>query len=827
MKSSSKRLLSVLIVLAMALSMLPVMAFAADTTLYVKPNANWNQSGARFAAYFFGNGEKWLDCSDADGDGIYEVVAPEGYGNVIFCRMNPNNKTNNWNNKWNQTSDLKVPTDSKVCYVVAENTWDKGAGQWVEYTPEGGAGETEPTTASPIKYSVAGVATLCGSGWDPSDINNMMTDDDNDGIYTITYKNVAAGTYEFKVTDGTWSQSWGQANSDANYKLTVADADTTVEIRFDTNTKLVEVVLNGVAPSAPSTQPTVPGEAAYYVAGSFNSWTNPDANYLMTANEDGTYSLSINVTAGPIELKVTNGTWDDGCNWGDNGGNVVKTAATDGTIVVTFDPAAGTVTVTGDCLGESGEQEKTELVINSVHAVGAEGLTGAEWDPTANEMTGVDGIYTITFENVAAGTYEFKFAANGAWDINWASGVAMESGVVYDAWFNAMGNSSVTVPDGATVILTLDLSAMDAFTGEGGKCSVEIPGVEPGPGPEPTPATYYVAGGFNEWNCAAEGYLMTDNGDGTYTLVLNLTAGAYSLKVTNGTWDQSWGGAGADGNYEFTIAEDRAVTVTFDGTTVSVDGDVLPELPKEYCLVGYINGANYGCDEDWENVGQYLFVDGTLTATFTADSYIFVKTTDNANWYLTEAYTEETSATFIKNASEKMKVPGNVELTFTLVENEDGTLSVSYVAASEPVLGATVSGTVVSGANGDVTIELIADGEVFASVTATGKEGSYSIVDVAAGTYTLKVSQLNHVTREYAITVEADLTQDVKIHLIGDIDGNGKINVGDVSKLNGHMKGNLLTDEYMLLCANVNGGKLNMGDVSSIYAHIKGTKKLF
>ena len=59
MKSSTKRLLSLVIVLAMALSMLPMISFAADapTTLYVKPNANWLKDGARFAAYFFGNGD--------------------------------------------------------------------------------------------------------------------------------------------------------------------------------------------------------------------------------------------------------------------------------------------------------------------------------------------------------------------------------------------------------------------------------------------------------------------------------------------------------------------------------------------------------------------------------------------------------------------------------------------------------------------------------------------------------------------------------------------------------------------------------------------------
>ena len=75
-------------------------------------------------------------------------------------------------------------------------------------------------------------------------------------------------------------------------------------------------------------------------------------------------------------------------------------------------------------------KEKTELVINSIHAVGAAGLCGADWDPTANEMTLVEGFYVITFENVAAGTYEFKFAANGEWTYDWASGIEIASGAM-------------------------------------------------------------------------------------------------------------------------------------------------------------------------------------------------------------------------------------------------------------------------------------------------------------------------------------------------------------------------------------------------------------
>ena len=98
--------------------------------LYLIPNANWKQGNARFAAYFFGNGECWLDMTDTDSDGCYECDIPEGYPSVIFCRMNPDTTTNNWNNKWDQTVDLTVPTDGTNCYTVKEGTWNMGGGTW-------------------------------------------------------------------------------------------------------------------------------------------------------------------------------------------------------------------------------------------------------------------------------------------------------------------------------------------------------------------------------------------------------------------------------------------------------------------------------------------------------------------------------------------------------------------------------------------------------------------------------------------------------------------------------------------------------------------------
>ena len=98
--------------------------------LYLTPNTNWENDNARFAAYFFGNGEKWVSMTDPDKDGVYEVEIPTGYPNVIFCRMNPNASANNWNNKWNQTADLVIPTNGNNHYTVKAGTWDKGGGTW-------------------------------------------------------------------------------------------------------------------------------------------------------------------------------------------------------------------------------------------------------------------------------------------------------------------------------------------------------------------------------------------------------------------------------------------------------------------------------------------------------------------------------------------------------------------------------------------------------------------------------------------------------------------------------------------------------------------------
>ena len=183
---------------------------------------------------------------------------------------------------------------------------------------------------------------------------------------------------------------------------------------------------------------------------------------------------------------------------------------------------------------------------------------------------------------------------------------------------------------------------------------------------------------------------------------------------------------------------------------------------------------------------------------------------------------------------------------FTLkLDGIDAPLSTSqaqgvYTFPETEIVGYGVSGNVESFNSGTdpVTIQLIEQGQsepAYETIVSGGTQSGnkftapYAFYDVPTGTYTMKVIKQNHVTREYTITVGAEaVTQDVKIHLRGDITGDGRVNAGDHSKLYAHIRKTSLLTDYALLCADVTGdGKINAGDHSRLYAHINKTDPLF
>lgn len=175
-----------------------------EKVVYLKPNANWTTDGARFAAYFWNDGgNAWVSMTAVE-EGIYQVNLPEGYDygcNVIFCRMNPSTTANNWNNKWNQTGDLKVPTDGKNLFTLAASAWDGATTTWSVYTPAV-VEPTEPEALATPKVVASVDVNVVTLTWDAvegaSHYTVQVDDDVEETVNATTY--VFEGDYEVEYT---------------------------------------------------------------------------------------------------------------------------------------------------------------------------------------------------------------------------------------------------------------------------------------------------------------------------------------------------------------------------------------------------------------------------------------------------------------------------------------------------------------------------------------------------------------------------------------------------------------------------------------------------
>ena len=152
----------------------------------------------------------------------------------------------------------------------------------------------------------------------------------------------------------------------------------------------------------------------------------------------------------------------------------------------------------------------------------------------------------------------------------------------------------------------------------------------------------------------------------------------------------------------------------------------------------------------------------------------------------------------------------------------------------DPNAGGTLSGTVKSynSTTDPVTVQLFKSDSSAAAYNTTvkGNSASYTISGIAPGTYTMKVSKKNHVTREYSVTVSSGTkTQNAEIRLLGDVNGDGRVNTMDCTRLFKHVnKTQLLTDAYAQKCADTNGdGRVNTMDCTALFKHVNKTKPLW
>ena len=554
----------------------------------------------------------------------------------------------------------------------------------VTYNPETAEISVKGESVIPPVYDIKSIAAA-----------NKM-EEVSEGVYEITFEECDTNTdYQFKfAANGGWDINWGLAtdvlynvpmeaayngdNALLNYESEEETFNVTLRLDltgWDTIKKTgakITVIIEGAenptteepttaapteettaeqpteapttaAPTeAPTTEPAA--EDVYVLAGSSNwlsvGW-NPDPwSYAMTKGEDGVYSVEVPDVAAEegalYQVKVVQFVGGDTENavWHGMDGtdlNYDFMLNADGKVTVTYNPETKEIAVTGDGV------IPPVYDIKFIAAVGNNFLNGVVWTPDAeaNKMEEVsEGVYEITFEECDTNTdYQFKFAANGSWDINW--GLATD--VVYNTPMEAAYNGDngllnyESEEETFNVTLRLDLTGWDTVKKSGAKITVVIEGAETPTTEEPTEApttaapteettaapteettaepteapttaepteapttepaaedVYVLAGSSNwlsvGWNPDPESYAMTKGEDGVYSVEVPDVAfeeGAlYQVKVVQfvggETEDPVWHGMdGTNLNYDFMLNADGTVTVTYNPETgeIAVTGD--------------------------------------------------------------------------------------------------------------------------------------------------------------------------------------------------------------------------------------------------------------
>ena len=478
---------------------------------------------------------------------VYENVAPGTYG----LKVTNGTWGTSWGNEYGNNYTFNVGTTCAVTVYFDPAT------ATVSVEGDGLVDGSEIET----KYYVAGSGGLCGVEWNPSAAENVMVKGD-DGLYSKVYENVAAGTYELKVTNGTWDASWGSGIGTENYKFTV-DETSTVTVTFDAENKVVNVIITPVASVAAYAVAYANERAAdngYYVTGDAEwlggnfGWgdhtleeQDPNLFDEMTARENGIYTkVYSNVPAGPYSLKVKLGrnldwtkSWGNGA--GEHATNYSFNVNVTSTVIVIFDSINGNITVEVEENRNSSPEILGDYEKRNYYVVGTSIFGG--WDNNHNGLmtdNGV-GLYSKTYSDVPEGEYELKVNV-GDWSQSWGS-----------------NGENITVKVSAVTDLTVYFNAVTGNVY-----------VEQATNDNVTSDTKYFVVGSDDtflggWNNNLKGE-MTEISDGRYSKIYeNVAAGDYQLKINVGDWSISWGnGSGSDTNYRFSVKNTSTVIVYFE-----------------------------------------------------------------------------------------------------------------------------------------------------------------------------------------------------------------------------------------------------------------------
>ena len=252
--STKNRFVSFLLAIAMVLTLLPigaVQAKAEETT--VKLYFELPQ-GTKVTDWGV---NVWSNAKVTEGN-LDQTIAP--WGSDKLPTLLPDSANDKWGYvKISGTIEglqfVKADKTEYKCWNAQiakeghkEAYFDPSVGKW--YTS---AEKTTEIKAAEIKntFTLAGDSGLTGnSNWDAKDTRNVLLQDvSNKNKFSITFHNVAAGTYSYKILQDpenfNWDKPWGYGEgSGGNRSVTIeapSDVTFTIDLTDTTDAKKVEV----------------------------------------------------------------------------------------------------------------------------------------------------------------------------------------------------------------------------------------------------------------------------------------------------------------------------------------------------------------------------------------------------------------------------------------------------------------------------------------------------------------------------------------------------------------------------------------------------------
>ena len=474
--------------------------------------------------------------TDPDGDGVYSVTVADLVGTVEYKYA-----INGFNDQENLVNDM---VDGASCAPVTDfngyaNRQIEANGTANDFygTCDGTCNDVPAAPAVDVTFQVDmsqyqgsyGTVNINGgfNGWCGGCA--VMTDDDGDGVFSITIPLVPA-TYEYKFTLDGWTAQEEFTEGDActstidgytNRTLDVTEATTLDAVCYNsceacpTDSAPERAITFRVNMSEETTNPI-----GVFIAGNFQGWS-AGSTAMTDADGDDIWEYTAMIAEGEaVEYKFINGP-----NWGldesipvacaVNGNRGYTVGAEDAVLdAVCF----ASCTACGDALPT---EEVTFTVLTDNITVAADGmyLAGAlnGWSGEPMNDNG-DGSWSLT-KSLEAATYEFKFQ-NGldGWEEldcggNRSVEVALGTPVAYQGCFAQCSDVCSVDPDAADITFQVDASQI-AVSADG----------------------MYLIGSFTEpaWQLGSIA-MNDDDGDNIWTATVNVDGpAAFQYKFNNG-----------------------------------------------------------------------------------------------------------------------------------------------------------------------------------------------------------------------------------------------------------------------------------------------------